>query len=312
MIENGLSLALVSSLISGLAHPVPDGYLAMPGTWAARPAAFSTCCLPPRCQCGMGAGRRLRRIVGLVRSFLRDGGSGPGPPCPVAGHAGGAVATAEAPVSVADVTISPQRFPAAQAQRPPPPREGWSNCWPGAASLAILLAAAALGRASCRAMTTPTRRGYQLMPALALPVLGLVLVEQVFRNLAERRTLAGQAGGPGLAQRVHLRRLPVYAEAVLLGRLDPDASSIRPLVRSDPGALVFGAARRKADWSRSIQVSRRAVFYSAAAAGGGLPAVHGRHGLLRALLRWRLGPCAATGLAFASVVGCWCWCCRHR
>jgi putative PEP-CTERM system histidine kinase len=98
--------------------------------------------------------------------------------------------------------------------------------------------------------------------ALTLPMLGLVLVEQLFRNLADdSRWLAKPvclALGSTFAFDVYL-----YSEALLLGRIDPDAQSIRGAVHLIAVPLLFLAGSRRSDWVRSLQVSRRAAFYSA-------------------------------------------------
>ncbi len=103
----------------------------------------------------------------------------------------------------------------------------------------------------------------QLMPVLSLSVLGLVMVEQIFRNTAEDARWSVKPFSLGMAS-VFAFDLYMYAEAVLLGRLDPDAKAIRPLLHLILVPLLYLAIKRTADWSRSLQVSRRAVFYSAA------------------------------------------------
>lgn len=104
---------------------------------------------------------------------------------------------------------------------------------------------------------------YAVLPLLGMAVLGLVLVEQVFRNLVENSRWAAKPLALGLAS-VFAYDVYLYTEAALLGRLDPDARSVRPLVHLLLVPFLFIVARRAVDWSRSLQVSRRAVFYSAA------------------------------------------------
>ena len=100
-----------------------------------------------------------------------------------------------------------------------------------------------------------------LLLQLALPVLGLLLVEQVFRNLGDEQRWAARPVVVGLAA-LFAFDIYLFAEGALLGRLDPDMLAIRPLAHLAPVPLLFVAARRRADWVRGIQVSRRAVFYS--------------------------------------------------
>lgn len=98
--------------------------------------------------------------------------------------------------------------------------------------------------------------------SLVLPVLGLVLVEQLFRNLPDDSRWLAKPVCLALASTFAFD-VYMYAEAVLLGRIDPDAQSIRGAVHLLAVPLLFVAASRRADWVRTLQVSRRAAFYSA-------------------------------------------------
>ncbi|HNU10179.1 MAG TPA: PEP-CTERM system histidine kinase PrsK [Rubrivivax sp.] len=100
-----------------------------------------------------------------------------------------------------------------------------------------------------------------LLLMLSLPVLGLLLVEQVFRNLDEGTRWAARPVMVGLAA-LFAFDVFLFAEGALLGRLDEDVLAIRPLAHLVPVPLLFIAARRRADWVQGIEVSRRAVFYS--------------------------------------------------
>ena len=307
MIENGLSLALVSSLISGLAHLFLMLYLARAG-YLGRQAS--------RIQHLLFAGTLFSAAWGLSGAFA-ESSAYTAPSYVTAGldlarHALWLAMLVvllrpqKAPVSVAEVPISPlasgSASGSASATAKPPPSRGLVELLAGAASLAVLLAAAALAARVVRGYDDPDAARYQLMPALALSVLGLVLVEQVFRNLAEDARWLAKPVCLGLLS-VFAFDVYVYAEAVLLGRLDPDASSIRPLVHMILVPFLFIAARRKADWSRSIQVSRRAVFYSAALL------LAGAYLLFIAAVGYYVryfggdwGRALQLGLAFASVV----------
>ena len=99
--------------------------------------------------------------------------------------------------------------------------------------------------------------------ALALPVLGLVLVEQLFRNLSHDSRWSAKPLCLGLAS-LFAFDVYLFAEAALLGRVDPDAQAIRPLAHLILVPFLLIAVRRTRDWSSRIQFSRRAVFYSAA------------------------------------------------
>lgn len=97
---------------------------------------------------------------------------------------------------------------------------------------------------------------------LLIAVVGLVLVEQLFRNLPDDSRWNAKPVCLGLAL-LFAFDLYVYAEGLLFGRPDADALGVRGLVvaLSMPGLLV--AAHRRRDWIRRLQVSRSAAFYSA-------------------------------------------------
>ncbi len=130
------------------------------------------------------------------------------------------------------------------------------------AALLLAAAAAVLAQRMAQGQYEPDASRHFLLLSLGLPVLGLVLVEQVFRNLADDLRWSAKPVVVGLAC-IFAFDIYLYAEGALLARLDPDVLAIRPLAHLAVVPLLFIAARRKADWVRSIQVSRRAVFYSA-------------------------------------------------
>lgn len=97
---------------------------------------------------------------------------------------------------------------------------------------------------------------------LLIAVVGLVLVEQIFRNLPEDSRWNAKPVCLGLAL-LFAFDLYIYAEGVLFGRLDADALSVRGLVVALAMPWLVVAARRRRDWIRGLQVSRSAAFYSA-------------------------------------------------
>jgi len=97
---------------------------------------------------------------------------------------------------------------------------------------------------------------------LLIAVVGLVLVEQIFRNLPEDSRWNAKPVCLGLAL-LFAFDLYVYAEGVLFGRLDADALGVRGLVVALAMPWLLVAARRRRDWIRGLQVSRSAAFYSA-------------------------------------------------
>jgi putative PEP-CTERM system histidine kinase len=98
--------------------------------------------------------------------------------------------------------------------------------------------------------------------SLAYAVLGLVLVEQLFRNLPEDSRWSAKplclALGLSFGYDLYL-----YSEAVLLGRLDPDGLVARGAVAVIAVPLLMSATRGRSDWMRRLQVSRSVAFHSA-------------------------------------------------
>jgi putative PEP-CTERM system histidine kinase len=132
------------------------------------------------------------------------------------------------------------------------------------AAVAVVLAAALvllLLRAAAGVLEEPPGRAV-LGTALALPVLGLVLVEQLFRNLGEDSRWNAKPVCLGLAC-VFAFDVYLFSEALLFGRFDPDAEAVRAPVHMLAVPFLFVAAKRRADWIAKLQVSRTAAFYSA-------------------------------------------------
>lgn len=101
-----------------------------------------------------------------------------------------------------------------------------------------------------------------LLSSMALPVFGLVLLEQVFRNLPEDslwnvKPLCLGLGGAFLFD------LYLYSQAVLFNRLDGDALSIRGAVHALMVPLLVLSTTRRSDWIARIRFSRKAAFHSA-------------------------------------------------
>jgi putative PEP-CTERM system histidine kinase len=101
-----------------------------------------------------------------------------------------------------------------------------------------------------------------LVTALALPMLGLLIVEQVFRNVGEASRWGAKPVCLGLAC-VFAFDTYVFSEGLLFGQTDPDAYSLRGAAHALAVPFLFVAARRRNDWITRLQVSRTAAFYSA-------------------------------------------------
>jgi putative PEP-CTERM system histidine kinase len=128
------------------------------------------------------------------------------------------------------------------------------------AGVAFLVAASSVVSPALEAMVTKVRVG--LLGHLALPVCGLVLVEQLFRNLDD--DLRWNAKPVCLALSiVFFFDLYLFSGAMLFGRVDGDALSVRPAIQTLAVPLLLLAAKRRADWVSKLHVSRTAAFYSA-------------------------------------------------
>jgi putative PEP-CTERM system histidine kinase len=104
---------------------------------------------------------------------------------------------------------------------------------------------------------------------LSLAVLGLVLVEQLFRNTrAENRWaikyLCLGVGG------LFAYDFFLYSDALLFKRLDAGLWQARGLINALVVPLIAVSAARNPEWSLDVFVSRRMVFHSAAVLGAGI------------------------------------------
>ncbi|RMD78560.1 MAG: PEP-CTERM system histidine kinase PrsK, partial [Gammaproteobacteria bacterium] len=136
-----------------------------------------------------------------------------------------------------------------------------------AALLALLLAAPWLGLPA--GLGRMQGLDLRLVGFLALAVLGLVAVEQLYRNTAPERRwgikfLCLGVGG------LFAYDFFLYADAVLFQRLDPHLWDARGLVDALAAPLLAVAAARNPQWSLDVFVSRRMVFHGVALTGAGL------------------------------------------
>lgn len=129
----------------------------------------------------------------------------------------------------------------------------------GAAALAVvvLVSAGALGADGPSGLTRNVP-----LASLALPVLGLVLVEQLFRNADEASRWHSKPLCMGLAT-IFLFDIYLHSNVLLFGQFDADSLTIRSAVHALAVALLYVATKRQAFWSGSFQVSRDAVFHTA-------------------------------------------------
>jgi putative PEP-CTERM system histidine kinase len=105
--------------------------------------------------------------------------------------------------------------------------------------------------------------------SLALAVFGLVLVEQLFRNVAEESRWTVKPLCLGLAG-AFMFDLYLSAEALLFNRYDPDAWGARGFVHALVIPLIALTATRSRDWSFRIALSRRVALHTTALLASGV------------------------------------------
>jgi putative PEP-CTERM system histidine kinase len=97
---------------------------------------------------------------------------------------------------------------------------------------------------------------------MLMAVFGLLLVEQLYRNLPEAAVWSGKPICLGLAGGF-LFDLYLYSRATLFDGVDPDVLSVRGLVHAALVPLLLLAATRHRNWIGKIRISHRTVFHSA-------------------------------------------------
>lgn len=128
------------------------------------------------------------------------------------------------------------------------------------ALIAVGLLAQGLAALGTDALGDPGR--WVLLSSMGISVYALILVEQIYRNVAEdsrwnvKPLCLGLAGA--FAFDVYL-----YSQSVLFNRLDGDALSIRGGVHSLVAPLLLLSMTRRKDWLEKIHISRQVAFHSA-------------------------------------------------
>ncbi len=151
-------------------------------------------------------------------------------------------------------------FPQSGARTTPVLRRTAAACVAAAAIALMLQALSAEFADSSRIL---------IAASLALPVGGLFILEQLFRNLAEDSRWNAKPLCLGLAC-VFVFDIYLFSEALLFTRFDEDALSVRGAIHALAIPLLFVASRRGNDWINRMHVSRAAAFYSATLVLAGL------------------------------------------
>ncbi|WP_245478890.1 XrtA/PEP-CTERM system histidine kinase PrsK [Rubrivivax rivuli] len=140
-------------------------------------------------------------------------------------------------------------------------RQGTLPALKGGASL-TWLGAAALWAVQGFSGGTVTPGVGNIAAALTLAVCGLLLVEQLFRNIAEGGRWNAKPACLGLGC-VFGFDLYLYAEGLLFSKFDDDVLAFRSVAHALAIPLLLIAARRNVNWLARLQVSHAAAFHSA-------------------------------------------------
>jgi putative PEP-CTERM system histidine kinase len=133
--------------------------------------------------------------------------------------------------------------------------------WRVGAVAAVSIAAITLWSDGGYVLPTQAPRA-SIAVGLALPLLGILAVEQLFRNIGEDARWGAKPLCLGLAC-VFVFDVYLFSEALLFARVDEDAYGLRGAVHALAVPFLWVAARRRTDWIQRLQVSRKAAFYSA-------------------------------------------------
>ena len=136
-----------------------------------------------------------------------------------------------------------------------------------------VIVAGGIGYVAIRSATDPTTTrslGAVLIPGgLAIALLGLVLIEQLYRNSSEESRWALKPLVLGVGG-IFAYDLFLYSQGVLLNTIDPTTWTARGLVNLLFVPMIAIAARRNTDWEVRIFVSRHVIFYSTTLTAVGL------------------------------------------
>lgn len=101
-----------------------------------------------------------------------------------------------------------------------------------------------------------------LFQALSMAVLGLMLIEQLFRNVSSDSLWNIKPLCLGLGSQFAFD-LYLYSDALLFNQLDADAFAVRGFVQVCVIPLLLIATSRSRDWTARIRLSQKAAFHTA-------------------------------------------------
>ena len=128
-----------------------------------------------------------------------------------------------------------------------PGKEPSSSKGLGRVALACLAGATGLEALGALGVQVSGLAAAALTTHLALPLCGLVMVEQVFRSLRDDSRWSAKPACLGLAC-VFVFDIYLYAEGLMFGTFDRDALNVRGLVHTLAVPFLFVASRRGGSW----------------------------------------------------------------
>lgn len=101
-----------------------------------------------------------------------------------------------------------------------------------------------------------------IMARVAIAVLGMLLVEQLYRNKPAQERWAIKFACLGIGS-MFAFDFYMFTDAMLFRKLNPEIWAARGVVNALTAPLIAISAARSASWSSDISVSRRVLFHSA-------------------------------------------------
>jgi len=145
--------------------------------------------------------------------------------------------------------------------RPSESRQSLNWLWPTAA-IATVITAVLQFLVAFDLVDVLGPRKLLLFGTMTLPVLGMVLLEQLFRNVSADSRWNIKPLSLGLAG-LFMFDLYLYSQAVLFNAIDSDAFSMRGAVHALAVPFLLLSTSRHNDWLSKIQISRKVAFHSA-------------------------------------------------